>query len=792
MMRGATLAGIVCAIWLAATGAASAHGVLERSAPAAGETLAVAPVHVDLWFSEPVDPVLSVVRVLDAAGVRVSGLSTPSVDGRRITVSAGGQPAGSLPDGAYMVRWRVLSTVDGHSTGGAFVFGIGDSARAGLSRTAGAPAADWPPIALVLSRWIGLVAVLVAVVATWFRRLVIAPAVRRADVEDASVIDAAAVQISSALRVAAAATLLVITPIEAIARTQHLLDVPLGGVFAGGQIWTFVLGTRPAWSLLARWWLALLLVSAPTPRGTILQATGFGWFVIVTGVTAGFGGPGILAGSAHLSILVLVAATYGMLSFLATMILPLIPDARILPLPAIPMAVTGLMLAIGTLNTHAWTVGAGAVLADFIHAAAAAAWVGGSVCLAALVWRAPVDRRVAIVRTLAPRVATVAAFSVAALLSTGVLATILHVPSARALWSTGYGVGVLTKMLLFVAMLALGGWYWRRVRAERGAVAPGVRAIPPAWTRVLAADAGLGALALLAAATIMLMPPARVAAPSSGGELLLAAESGALLVRLEVRPAQPGTNRFAARVTTAAGLAMTEETRVLVRLTKLDEDLTPTTHLLERSQDGGYDAQSGDLAAGLWQADVVVRRRGRDDLTVALPMRLGVGADRGTDPSAMALLVAAERAFDTVASWRQEQQVADGTGGTVTVHSEFVRPDRLRTRSRSSEIVIVGRSQVQRGADGPLKRTVLPSALVVAFPYLAADAALNARLGREVVCAQEPCRVVLWESAGRTATYAARIGTRTKLVHHLFMITSSRQSGVRVYDINDPIRIELP
>jgi hypothetical protein len=99
---------------------------------------------------------------------------------------------------------------------------------------------------------------------------------------------------------------------------------------------------------------------------------------------------------------------------------------------------------------------------------------------------------------------------------------------------------------------------------------------------------------------------------------------------------------------------------------------------------------------------------------------------------------------------------------------------------------------MRRAADGTLQRTVLPTALQVAFPYLAGSAARKAVLGREMPCALEPCRVVLWESAGRTATYAARIGTRTKHVHHLFMVTPSRLTAVRIYDINGPVRIELP
>ena len=91
-----------------------------------------------------------------------------------------------------------------------------------------------------------------------------------------------------------------------------------------------------------------------------------------------------------------------------------------------------------------------------------------------------------------------------------------------------------------------------------------------------------------------------------------------------------------------------------------------------------------------------------------------------------------------------------------------------------------------------VQRAVLPTALKVAFPYLAASAARNAVLGREVVCALERCRVVLWESAGRAASFAALVSTRTKLLHHLLMITPSRHTTVRIYDINGPVRIELP
>ena len=119
------------AIAVAATGvgmlvalaaAASAHAGLESSDPAAGELLAAPPASVMLAFTEPPDPDLSSVAVLDANGAEIEtgplerGSAPRSV---RVTLPH------DLGDGVYTVSWRVVSTADGHLTAGAFAFGVG-------------------------------------------------------------------------------------------------------------------------------------------------------------------------------------------------------------------------------------------------------------------------------------------------------------------------------------------------------------------------------------------------------------------------------------------------------------------------------------------------------------------------------------------------------------------------------------------------------------------------------------------------------------------------------------------
>ncbi len=116
------LAAVVCAAALPA--AAAAHAALESSDPAADASVPVSPRQIVLTFSEAPDAKLSLVRVLDAQGAAVPGMSAPQVvpgtpDALQVT------PAEPLADGVYTVNWRAVSSVDGHVESGAFAFGVG-------------------------------------------------------------------------------------------------------------------------------------------------------------------------------------------------------------------------------------------------------------------------------------------------------------------------------------------------------------------------------------------------------------------------------------------------------------------------------------------------------------------------------------------------------------------------------------------------------------------------------------------------------------------------------------------
>lgn len=104
------------------SGPAAAHAELLSTTPADGSRADTSPSEVTLTFSETVSAGLGAVRVLDREGARVDD---GDVEGRGGVVGVGLD--GDLPDGSYVVAWRVVSA-DSHPIHGSFTFGVGEGA----------------------------------------------------------------------------------------------------------------------------------------------------------------------------------------------------------------------------------------------------------------------------------------------------------------------------------------------------------------------------------------------------------------------------------------------------------------------------------------------------------------------------------------------------------------------------------------------------------------------------------------------------------------------------------------
>jgi copper transport protein len=112
----AVVAGVLLA--LAGAGPAAAHAELLSTDPVDGAVLADAPAEIVLTFNEPVVVRDGAVRLFTGAGRDVD--ARPRAVDTRVVI---GLPD-RLPDGTYVLSWRVVSA-DSHPVAGGFSFSVG-------------------------------------------------------------------------------------------------------------------------------------------------------------------------------------------------------------------------------------------------------------------------------------------------------------------------------------------------------------------------------------------------------------------------------------------------------------------------------------------------------------------------------------------------------------------------------------------------------------------------------------------------------------------------------------------
>jgi copper transport protein len=158
--RRVALLATLAVLWsLLSASPAAAHAELVSIAPANGAQLTKPPTEVRMTFTESVNLVDDGVRLVDHVGATVP---TPesTVDGRTVTWP---MPA-DLPEGHYVVTWRVLSK-DGHPVSGAFSFGVGTTAVPGSATSTGTTGtsvktvpsgstAPWPVVVIRLAGYL--------------------------------------------------------------------------------------------------------------------------------------------------------------------------------------------------------------------------------------------------------------------------------------------------------------------------------------------------------------------------------------------------------------------------------------------------------------------------------------------------------------------------------------------------------------------------------------------------------------------------------------------------------------
>ena len=122
--------------------------------------------------------------------------------------------------------------------------------------------------------------------------------------------------------------------------------------------------------------------------------------------------------------------------------------------------------------SHPDSRGTLALLADYIHLVAAAVWVGGVVAVVIAVRMAPRSAREDAVRRSIVQFSRLAAPTVAVVALAGVYLALRELPTASALFTSGYGITLLVKATVALAALSLGGYHRRFVVPRLTAGAP--------------------------------------------------------------------------------------------------------------------------------------------------------------------------------------------------------------------------------------------------------------------------------------------------------------------------------
>lgn len=757
-------------------GSAAAHGILEGSSPPANAVLPSAPRQVILVFNEPVDQEFSAASVQDRNGRKVSGKAAFSKDGGRMTV-----PVDAVTPGAYTVRWRVLSTADGHTTSGFLIFSVGESAPASQpsART------DAPDPLIVAFRWLGYLAAILLTGAVFFQSLVLGPGARVP-------VDAAA-RLRS-LAVVSGASLLVSLCVEFLLQAAVLLDISVLRVATSGMLWPLMVGTKAGWSLIVRASMAVLLLIPSTQGGRILRAAALIWFIIVSTVITFLGGLDVLEGTAHGAVIVLVGSVYGLISVMMALIVPKIPDLRIPEGAWVTPLTAALLLAGITLSSHAAGSGVVASVVDWVHLLAAATWIGGLGAFLTIVRGTAPSERKSVMQFLVPRISRIAAISLGALILTGTISAWIHIPALRAFVVTAYGRTLLVKILFILPLVLLGALsrFALRPRIQAGTADA---AVLGRFVRSASAEVVLGSAVLLAVAVLTMTPPATVTLPAvTRSGVVYAGLTEDAKIRLTISPAAPRWTRFEVTVGDRQGEPLPGASAYL-RFLKLDQDLEPTQLPVAPQGQGRFVAEGADLTIpGWWEVSVILREPGRSDAVVAFPFQLGASSSRTSDPVAVRLVEKVSAVMKAVRTWREVEQITDGAGNVVVTRYEAVRPDRLRYRTSSEvEAVIVGATRYLREGGGPWARDRLPSPVALEGPYAQYFRGAEAiTLGRSLQCGEESCRVVMWEIPAGAASFAAQVGNTSHRVMSLFMVAPGHYMTSRAYDLNAPLAITPP
>jgi len=566
---------VAVAAWFAVFApGARAHATLVRSFPPDAVALKSPPAVLRLWFSEALSPSVSVVRLTDAQGDLVPGLTLDTSDARSGTLAIA---VPRLPRGAYSLEWRVLSEDDVHFSKGGIAFGVGTDATPAAVRRAAATVEGTD----VVFRWLSFLFLAGLVGGLAVAALVLGPLAR----STRSVLVNVAAARARARALGWAAFCAVNAAVVGIAvLLWQTSSLTTESARAENVAWALLSESR--WGML---WIA---------REAILLALLVSLFALLRGerVDAPARPRGSLAlPAAGLLALVLV----GVQAFSGH-------AAAVTPNGAVTVAVAGL------------------------HLLAAEVWIGGLLALVVALWPLFGPRRAdsaGLARACLAPFSLLAAACVGLLAVTGLYYAGRQVASLDALLTTLYGRALLIKISLVLAVGAIGLLNTLILRPHLADPIARLLRRPAGWTplpptrlrSLLLAEAAFGISILAAVGLLTAAPPARGPEFAPAPEAAPAFRSGTvedLVVSLSVKPNRPGPNVFELRAVSTRRPAPAPIERVRLRFTSSEKNVVSPQ--LEEIDPGRYRLGGDYLSdAGPWRIEALVERAGLDESRAA-------------------------------------------------------------------------------------------------------------------------------------------------------------------------------
>ncbi len=555
---------------------ASAHANQIRTSPAPDSELETSPDRVVVWFSEPIEPRLSKIRILDENGTQVDNedsiLSPTESTAVVVTVP-------ELENGTYTAVWGNTSTVDGHSVVGSFRFAVGEPlsdtvtiVEQPLLQSGGDP---W-------IRWLFFIGALGFAGGLLFEIVVVLPGLGNAAPD------------TPGARIFIRLTRLL----------PRILWISLG-LMAFGMISLLVQQASVTFDVA-------FYNTLGDPLRTILFDSTWGrqWMWRMLAVI----GAGIL---------VELARQVGGAASHSDEDEPIAITETIFGQLALGASLAVLFLTSFSSHNAASPeeVRMPAIISDFIHLIAASVWIGGLFFLAIslnLLRKEHSNEDLGpVLSEMLPKFTTVALVSAGTLIVSGIFSGWMQVtiPEATA---TPHGWALVAKVLLLFPLFGIAAvnsfWVTKNLLSESDKVR--------VLRKLVTTEALLGLLILLAVGWMAGLEPARQFASRNGigvDEFRRFEDTAdGVNIDLQVEPGNVGANTVTVQLKDTRGRVIDNATQVRVRLRFLEDDLAEPTQALTDLGNGTWEADDFRMSiGGIYQAEIVVVRPDGFDVQTA-------------------------------------------------------------------------------------------------------------------------------------------------------------------------------